>query len=121
MRASDKIKVRQRRFAHVALIVVSFSLMFVGKADLVAMRDARISTSCTSALLSSLLSDSISSLSSLKTRRHGPRRAPVDQLKDSVRSPLKGGSKILCKVSGSASPSGYAKSSTSTLSPLVRP
>ena len=33
MRASDKIKVRQRRFAHVALIFISFSLMFVGKAD----------------------------------------------------------------------------------------
>ena len=43
MRASDKIKVRQRRFAHVALIIISFSLMFVGKADLVAMRDARMS------------------------------------------------------------------------------
>lgn len=44
MRASDKIKVRQRRFAHVALIIISFSLMFVGKADLVAMRDARMSS-----------------------------------------------------------------------------
>ena len=33
MRASDKIKVRQRRFAHVALIIIRFSLMFVGKAD----------------------------------------------------------------------------------------
>ena len=44
MRASDKLKVRQRRFAHVALIIVSFSLMFVGKADLVAMRDARMSS-----------------------------------------------------------------------------
>ncbi len=44
MRASDKIKVRQRRFAHVALIIISFSLMFVGKADLLAMRDARMSS-----------------------------------------------------------------------------
>ena len=44
MRASDKIKVRQRRFAHVALIIISFSLMFVGKADLVPMRDARMSS-----------------------------------------------------------------------------
>ena len=44
MRVSDKIKVRQRRFAHVALIIISFSLMFVGKADLVAMRDARMSS-----------------------------------------------------------------------------
>jgi rod shape-determining protein MreC len=42
MRASDKIKVRQRRFAHVALIFISFSLMFVGKADLVVLRDARM-------------------------------------------------------------------------------
>ena len=42
MRASDKIKVRQRRFAHVALILISFSLMFVGKADLVVLRDARM-------------------------------------------------------------------------------
>ncbi len=42
MRASDKIKVRQRRFAHVALILMSFSLMFVSKADLVVLRDARM-------------------------------------------------------------------------------
>ena len=42
MRASDKIKVRQRRLAHVALIFISFSLMFVGKADLVVLRDARM-------------------------------------------------------------------------------
>jgi rod shape-determining protein MreC len=42
MRASDKIKVRQRRFAHVALILISFSLMFIGKADLVVLRDARM-------------------------------------------------------------------------------
>ena len=44
MRASDKAKVRHRRFAHVSLIIISFSLMFVGKADLVAMRDARMSS-----------------------------------------------------------------------------
>ena len=42
MRASDKMKVRQRRFAHVALILISFSLMLVGKADLVVLRDARM-------------------------------------------------------------------------------
>jgi len=44
MRPSDKTKVRQRRLAHMALIAISFSLMFLGKADLVAVRDARMSS-----------------------------------------------------------------------------
>src|SRR6056300_1351410 len=44
MRPSDKAKVRHRRLVHVVLIALSFSLMFVGKADLVAMRDARMSS-----------------------------------------------------------------------------
>ena len=44
MRPSDKAKVRHRRLVHVVLIALSFSLMFVGKADLVAMRDLRMSS-----------------------------------------------------------------------------
>ncbi len=45
MRPSDKTKVRHRRLAHLSLIVISFSLMFLGKADLLALRDARMSSS----------------------------------------------------------------------------
>jgi rod shape-determining protein MreC len=44
MRQSDKEKVRHRRLVHVVLIALSFSLMFIGKADLVAMRDLRMSS-----------------------------------------------------------------------------
>ncbi|MDB2528876.1 rod shape-determining protein MreC [Alphaproteobacteria bacterium] len=44
MRPSDKAKVRHRRLAHVVLIALSFSLMFIGKADMVAMRDLRMSS-----------------------------------------------------------------------------
>ena len=44
MRQSDKAKVRHRRLVHVVLIALSFSLMFIGKADLVAMRDLRMSS-----------------------------------------------------------------------------
>ena len=44
MRSSDKPKVRHRRLVHVVLIALSFSLMFIGKADLVAMRDLRMSS-----------------------------------------------------------------------------
>ena len=43
MRASDKSKIRQRRIANLLLIVFSFSLMFLGKADIVAVRNARMS------------------------------------------------------------------------------
>ena len=42
MRPSDKAKVRHRRLVHAVLIALSFSLMFIGKADLVAMRDLRM-------------------------------------------------------------------------------
>ena len=34
MRGSDKVKIRHRRIAHGFLILISFSLMFVGKADI---------------------------------------------------------------------------------------
>ena len=44
MRPSDNAKVRHRRLIHVVLIALSFSLMFIGKADLVAMRDLRMSS-----------------------------------------------------------------------------
>ena len=44
MRPSDKAKVRHRRLVHVVLIALSFSLMFIGKADLVAVRDLRMSS-----------------------------------------------------------------------------
>ena len=44
MRPSDKAKVRHRRLVHVVLIALSFSLMFIGKADMVAMRDLRMSS-----------------------------------------------------------------------------
>ena len=44
MRVSDKAKIRQRRIAHGALILVSFSLMFLGKADLTALRNLRTSS-----------------------------------------------------------------------------
>ena len=44
MRPSDQAKVRHRRLVHVVLIALSFSLMFIGKADLVAMRDLRMSS-----------------------------------------------------------------------------
>ena len=42
MRASDKAKIRQRRIAHTLLVFFSFSLMFLGKLDLNAMRSARM-------------------------------------------------------------------------------
>ena len=42
MRASDKAKIRQRRIAHTLLVVFSFSLMFLGKLDLNALRSARM-------------------------------------------------------------------------------
>lgn len=42
MRASDKAKIRQRRIGHTLLVVASFSLMFLGKADFNALRSARM-------------------------------------------------------------------------------
>ena len=42
MRASDKAKIRQRRIANIVLIAISFSLMFLGKADITALRNARM-------------------------------------------------------------------------------
>ena len=42
MRMSDKAGVRQRRIVHGFLIVLSFSLMFLGKADLTALRNFRM-------------------------------------------------------------------------------
>ena len=45
MRASEKAKIRQRRIAHTLLVVFSFSLMFLGKADFSAVRDARMGVS----------------------------------------------------------------------------
>ena len=45
MRASEKAKIRQRRIAHTLLVVFSFSLMFLGKADVSALRDARMGAS----------------------------------------------------------------------------
>ena len=42
MRMSDKVGIRQRRIIHVVLILVSFSLMFLGKADLNALRNIRM-------------------------------------------------------------------------------
>ena len=44
MRVSDKAKIRQRRIVHGALILISFSLMFLGKADLNALRNLRMSS-----------------------------------------------------------------------------
>ena len=43
MRASDKAKIRQRRIAHTLLVVFSFSLRFLGKLELNALRSARMS------------------------------------------------------------------------------
>ena len=45
MRASEKAKIRQRRIAHTLLVVFSFSLMFLGKADFSALRHARMAAS----------------------------------------------------------------------------
>ena len=42
MRASDKAKIRQRRIAHIVLVVFSFSLMFLGTLDFSALRSARM-------------------------------------------------------------------------------
>ena len=42
MRVSDKARVRQRRVVHGVLILISFSLMFLGKADLAALRNLRM-------------------------------------------------------------------------------
>ena len=42
MRVSDKARVRQRRIVHGVLILISFSLMFLGKADLAALRNLRM-------------------------------------------------------------------------------
>jgi len=42
MRASDKAKIRQRRIAHILLVVFSFSLMFLGKLDFNALRASRM-------------------------------------------------------------------------------
>ena len=41
-RTSDKNRIRRRRIAHVLLIVSSFVLMFLGKADVAALRNARM-------------------------------------------------------------------------------
>ena len=42
MRVSDKARIRQRRIIHGVLILLSFSLMFLGKADLSALRNIRM-------------------------------------------------------------------------------
>lgn len=42
MRASDKNKVRQRRIVHGLLILISFFMMFVGKADIAAIKELRM-------------------------------------------------------------------------------
>ena len=42
MRASDKAKIRQRRIAHIVLVVFSFSLMFLGTLDFSTLRSARM-------------------------------------------------------------------------------
>ena len=42
MRASDQAKIRQRRIAHIVLVVFSFSLMFLGTLDFSALRSARM-------------------------------------------------------------------------------
>ena len=44
MRVSDKARVRQRRIVHGVLILISFSLMFLGKADLAALRNLRMAS-----------------------------------------------------------------------------
>ena len=44
-RTSDKSRARRRRVAHFLLIVLSFSLMFLGKADIAALRNAHMGTS----------------------------------------------------------------------------
>ena len=56
MRASDRVKIRQRRIAHTLLVVFSFSLMFLGKADFSALRSARMGLSDFAAPLVDLLS-----------------------------------------------------------------
>ena len=45
MRVSDKAKVRQRRITHGLLILFSFSLMFLGKADIAALQKIRTGSS----------------------------------------------------------------------------
>jgi rod shape-determining protein MreC len=45
MRVSDKARIRQRRIIHGVLILLSFSLMFLGKADLSAWRNIRMGSS----------------------------------------------------------------------------
>ncbi|XDZ70517.1 rod shape-determining protein MreC [Alphaproteobacteria bacterium LSUCC0744] len=45
MRVSDKARIRQRRIIHGVLILFSFSLMFLGKADLSALRNIRMGSS----------------------------------------------------------------------------
>jgi len=45
MRVSDKARIRQRRIIHGVLIFLSFSLMFLGKADLSALRNIRMGSS----------------------------------------------------------------------------
>ena len=45
MRLSDKAGVRQKRIVHGFLIILSFSLMFLGKADLTALSNLRMSGS----------------------------------------------------------------------------
>ena len=44
MRGSDKAKIRQRRIVHGFLLFLSFSLMFVGKADITAVDKLRMSS-----------------------------------------------------------------------------
>jgi len=45
MRVSDKARIRQRRIIHGVLVLLSFSLMFLGKADLSALRNIRMGSS----------------------------------------------------------------------------
>ena len=67
MRASDKAKIRQRRIANIVLIAISFSLMFLGKADITALRNARMGATDFVALIVDLVSVPARAISTMVT------------------------------------------------------
>jgi rod shape-determining protein MreC len=66
-RASDKGRVRRQRTANVLLILLSFSLMFLGKADIAALRNARMGASDFMAPLMDIVSSPVRGIDTMVT------------------------------------------------------
>ncbi|MDB2324724.1 rod shape-determining protein MreC [Alphaproteobacteria bacterium] len=66
-RGSDKGRVRRQRTANVLLILLSFSLMFLGKADIAALRNARMGASDFMAPLMDIVSSPVRGIDTMVT------------------------------------------------------